>query len=148
MIGIKLKNFLKENNIIIKQQSGFRNNRSTTDNICFMTQKIKEQFNRGKKACGLFFDIASAFDKVWHQGLLYKLIKLKMPNFILCWLKNFLGNRCFDVKIGNETSQTHKVTTGVPQGAALSPLFFSILINDIPLMYKKKKIIVYYSQTT
>ena len=110
MIGIKLKNFLKENNIIIKQQSGFRNNRSTTDNICFMTQKIKEQFNRGKKACGLFFDIASAFDKVWHQGLLYKLIKLKMPNFILCWLKNFLEKRCFEVKIGNETSQTHKIT--------------------------------------
>ena len=52
MIGIKLKNFLKENNIIIKQQSGFRNNRSTTANICYMTQKIKEQFNGGKKACG------------------------------------------------------------------------------------------------
>jgi hypothetical protein len=48
MKGIKLKVFLKENNIIIKQQSGFRNNRSTRDNICFMSQKIKEQFNRGK----------------------------------------------------------------------------------------------------
>ena len=91
------------------------------------------------RACGLFFDIASAFDKVWHQGLLYKLIKLKMPNFILCWLKNFLENRCFEVKIGNETSQTHKITAGVPQVAALSPLLFSIFINDIPLMYKINK---------
>jgi exonuclease III len=139
MIGIKLKEFLKENNIIIKQQSGFRNNRSTRDNICFMSQKIKEQFNRGKKACGVFFDIASAFDKVWHNGLLYKLIKLKLPNFIICWIKNFLENRYFEIKINQATSQKYIISAGVPQGAALSPILFSLFINDVPMMHKKNK---------
>jgi hypothetical protein len=65
-----------------------------------MSQKIKENFNRGKKACGIFFDIAAAFDKVWHKGLLFKLIKQKFPNYIICWLKNFLENRSFIVKVG------------------------------------------------
>jgi hypothetical protein len=51
LIALRLKKFLKVNKIIIKQQSGFRNNRQTKDNICFITQKVKEQFNRGKKAC-------------------------------------------------------------------------------------------------
>jgi hypothetical protein len=51
LIALRLKKFLKVDKIIIKQQSGFRNNRQTKDNICFITQKVKEQFNRGKKAC-------------------------------------------------------------------------------------------------
>ena len=55
LIAIRLKSFLKQNKIIIKQQSGFRNNSQTQDNICFITQKVKEQFNRGKKACGILF---------------------------------------------------------------------------------------------
>ena len=70
MIAIKLKDFLKQQNIIIKQQSGFRSFRQTKDNLFFISQKIIEQFNRGKKVCGIFFDIASAFDKVWHKGII------------------------------------------------------------------------------
>jgi hypothetical protein len=45
-----------------------------------MSQKIKENFNRGKKACDFFFDIAAAFDKAWHKRLLSMLIKQKFPN--------------------------------------------------------------------
>jgi hypothetical protein len=52
---------------------GFRKLRRTTDNLLFLTQKVKEQFNRKKKVSILFFDISKAFDKVWHAGLLYKL---------------------------------------------------------------------------
>jgi hypothetical protein len=63
MIANKLKDFLSKNNIIIKQQSGFRAFRQTKDNIFFITQKTIEQFNRRKKVCGIFFDIAAAFDK-------------------------------------------------------------------------------------
>ena len=68
-MGLKLKEFLKENKIIIKQQSGFRERRQTKDNICFITQKAIEQFNRGKKVCAIFFDIGSAVDKEWHNTI-------------------------------------------------------------------------------
>jgi hypothetical protein len=62
-----------------------------------------------------------------------------MPNFIICWLKNFLENRYFEVKIGQSSSQVYEINTGVPQGAALSPILFSIFVNDIPLMFKKNR---------
>ena len=56
VIKNRLYNFLEGTNLIVKEQSGFRNKRGTADNLLFMTQKIQECLNRGKKVCGIFFD--------------------------------------------------------------------------------------------
>ncbi len=97
----RIKLHLKENNIIIKNQSGFRENRQTKDNIFNITQKVLESFNRDKKVCCIFFDISAAFDKVWHVGLIFKLVKIKLPLYLINWIVTFLNNRQFRVKIGD-----------------------------------------------
>jgi hypothetical protein len=72
LIASKINDFLFKENIIIKQQSGFRKLRQTKDNLIHLTQKIFESFNRRKRVFAIFFDIQAAFDKVWHVGLLSK----------------------------------------------------------------------------
>ena len=139
MILAKLKEHLEKNHLIIKQQSGFRKQRQTRDNIFHLTQKALETLNRGKKMCAIFFDVASAFDKVWHDGLVYKLIEMKLPSYITCWIKNFLDNRQFKVRVNESKTQLLQIQAGVPQGAVLSPTLFSIYINDIPVRYNKNK---------
>ncbi len=81
--------------MIVKQQSGFRNGKGAADNLIFFTKKISESLNKGKRAVGIFFDISKAFDKVWHQGLIYKLHKLGVPNYITRYVIDFLKNRKF-----------------------------------------------------
>jgi hypothetical protein len=139
LILSRLQSFLKENNIIKNQQSGFRSHRQTRDNLLFLSQKVSESLIRKKNVCCVFFDIAAAFDKVWHNGLLFKLIKINTPDFIITWIKEFLSNRSFSVKINNYSSEPHPISTGVPQGAVLSPVLFSIFINDIPLQHSKNR---------
>jgi hypothetical protein len=142
LISLRLKEFLKEKKIIINTQSGFRQSRQTKDNLIHLTQKVLETFNRKKKAFAIFFDISQAFDKVWHEGLISKLIKYEIPRYIINWIENFLRERTFVVKVNHFISNEGPIATGVPHGSVLSPLLFSIYINDIPSKYNINK---YYS---
>ncbi len=65
--------------LVVDSQSGFREKRGVGDSLLFFTQKIEEWLVKGRKGCGIFFDISKTFDKVWHDGLMYKMRRLKVP---------------------------------------------------------------------
>ena len=135
----RLNAFLNSNNIIIDQQSGFRRKRQTKDNLAMLIQKTNEAFKKGKSVVAVFFDIQSAFDKVWHEGLLYKLVKLKVPHYLVRIVEAFLRERTFVVKVNGMFSSVKMIRAGVPQGGVLSPTLFSIYINDCPKRKVKNK---------
>jgi hypothetical protein len=86
------------------------------------------------KNCVIFFDITKAFDKIWHNGLLYKLIKNKFDKYII--------KRSFKIKVNSSFSNNFNIGVGVPQGVVLSSILFSIFINDIIFVktqYRKTK---------
>jgi hypothetical protein len=139
VVAQRLKRFLEAADRLAKHQSGFRPGRRTGDNLFFFTQKVTEAFNRGKKILSLYFDIEAAFDAVWHDGLIYKMIIMKVPTYIIMWVYHFLQNRNFDVRVGESISTLAKILTGVPQGSSISPILFSIFINDIPAPFRNNQ---------
>lgn len=81
----------------------------------------------------VLFDMKCAFDSVWHDGLIFKMVQLGVPRHLTKIVRSFLNNRSFQVKVGNKTSTSRTIPAGVPQGAVLSPLLFNILVHDLPL---------------
>ena len=100
----RLYSYLESNKLLTNIQSGFRKHRRTSDNLFFLTQKVAESFNRKKNVCCLFFDISKAFDKVWHKGLIYKLIKLNIPHYLIKFTISFLHGRSFKVCVDESLS--------------------------------------------
>ena len=80
------------------QQSGFRHARQTKDNLIAMSQKAMEATANGDKMISIFFEIASAFDEVRHQGLIYKLVEINTPYYLIKIIEHFLQGRSLKLK--------------------------------------------------
>ena len=64
-------NFLNDNNLLSKDQSGFRPGDSTIYQLLSITSSIYENFEKFNETRVIFLDISKAFDRVWHDGLIY-----------------------------------------------------------------------------
>ena len=76
-------------------------------------------------------DFAKAFDKVSHDILISKLLRLKLNSSIVRWIASFLADRKQVVFIEGQKSQEILVSSGVPQGSVLGPVLFLFYVNDM-----------------
>ena len=77
------------------------------------------------------FDFSRVYDKVWREGLIHKMIKMKVPYRFVRYTRLFLSARKTMVEINGARSKPFFLNEGLPQGSAISPLLFLIFINDI-----------------
>ena len=132
IINNRLTWFVESKGILPNFQSGFRRGRSTVDNLVSLEQEIRISFNQSKNVYAIFLDITKAYDLLWIPGLLHKLANIGVTGSCLKWIKSFLTDRSFCVRIGDHSTDFLPMFTGVPQGSILSPLLFNIMLMDFP----------------
>ena len=117
------------------EQLGFLPGRSTTDALVRLEHLIKQSFKKGKAVHVIFLDMESAFDRVDVRQLIRKLSVMGLPDLLVNWIHQFLMGREVQTSLGGSFSEFKRKAfdIGLPQGAVLSPLLFSVYCHDISL---------------
>jgi hypothetical protein len=132
IINKKLINSLETYNINNSRQHGFRASRGTGTALGILYELIATNRANKYKQNIILRDISRAFDKVWHEGLLYKLLISDVPSYLTHILYNYLQNRTAKIRIGQFIGQPFRLDSGVPQGGCLSPTLFNFYTHDLP----------------
>ena len=129
----KFYNLLLGEKLLTLNQSGFRPSDSCINQLLAITDEKFEAFdcNPSLEVRSLFVDISKAFDKVRHEGLLYKNMGISGELYNL--LENYLASRHQRVILNGQTSSRRPVLAGVSKGSILSPLLFLVYINDLSM---------------
>ena len=129
--------------VISPCQHGFLAGRSTSTNLTIFSNTILNGLEKGFQFDVVYTDFFKAFDRVNHDILLMKLNKIGFHSNLLNWIRTYLKGRIQFVRINNFLSSPINVTSDVPQGSHLGPLFFLLFINDIPNVFLNSRCLMY-----
>ena len=130
IIHDQLYDFLKENSILMPNQSAFRKLHSTTTSLIDCTDYWYENIDKKQMNLSMFLDLRKAFNTVDHKIMFMKLNVIGINGITGDWFSSYLRNRKQYCSLGNQASNKSLITCGIPQGSCLGPLLFIIYLND------------------
>lgn len=130
----RINTHISDISILPEFQFGFRPGHSTNHQIARVVKLIRENFSKKHSTGMVLLDLKSAFDSVWHDGLVFKMKRANFPTYLVKLVLSFLSERSFAVRVGNSLSAIYPIVAGVPQGACSSPILFNFFLHDIPRM--------------
>ena len=116
--------FFIENELISPNQSGFKPGDSCINQLLAITHEIYKSFDDGFEVRGVFLDISKAFDKVWHEGLIFELKQNGISDNLLNLLCDFLRNRIQRVLLNGQVSDWSDVREKFPRVPCLVHYYF------------------------
>ena len=101
-------------------QSAQRTGHSTETALLCVLDNIYKSIDNLQLTTVVCLDISAAFDTISHSTLLQRLYEDSgVAGMPLDWLRSYLSNRSYYVKLGHHSSPTVNCTSGVPQGSVL-----------------------------
>ena len=124
----------ENNNVISDAQFGFQKGKSTIDAIFILKCMIDKLLNSNERLYCAFIDRKKAFDSVYRNALWLKLFKLGIKGKLL----RVIHSMYTSVKFKGSQSEYFDILVGLKQGDNLSPILFSLSLEDLELSLQNK----------
>ena len=112
-------------------QFGYKCGTSTTQ-CSWLVHEVSNYFmRRGTAVTACLLDCSKAFDKCRFDVLFSKLLKKGLPAIVIRVLIFVYEEQTCCVKLGGSKSTSFRVTNGTRQGSVLSPVLFSVYLDDL-----------------
>ena len=118
--------------ILGESQAAYRADHSTADQLLHLSQSASEALQNKGCLASVFLDVDGAFDRVWHEGLLYKMQAHLFPPYLMKWTASYLKDREICVSVNGFSSSIFKPQAGVPQGSVVGPILYLIYMCQMP----------------
>ncbi|XP_071052908.1 uncharacterized protein [Onthophagus taurus] len=133
VVQTRLQISVQDLNLIQDEQFGFRPKHSTVHQVLRLVEHITDGFNRNQSTCAVFFDVAKAFDKVWHEGLLFKMLEAGVPLALVQLIASYLDGRKARIKLKGPMKRVREEIPGTSRGPSCSPFTALWLVGDRPI---------------
>ena len=148
ILNNRLYDFLDLHDRLNPRQHGFRPHRGTHTALATFQETIANNLADKNNIDIVLRDVSKAFDKVWLNGLKYKIIQLHLHSSFIRTLIDFLTDRTASIRINNHTGPSFQLHSGVPQGSCLSPTLYSFFTHDLPPPLPNTEYIAYADDIT
>ena len=133
ILNNRLKLFLDAENKMSIIQGAFMPGSSTTKHLHALHCLIEYITANDKPMFCAFLDLSSAYDKVWRDGMLVKLINSGIGGKFFNVVQSMYKVTKMYVKCNNLMSTVFHTNIGIKQGCTLSCLIFAMFLNDLEM---------------
>ena len=146
-VSVRLGRFMGSSGVLPASHFAYRKGLGTCDALLCLSHSLQSALESGQEARIAQIDFRAAFDRVNHQGILYKLSSVGIGGSVLSVLTQFLSNRSQNVIVDGCRSKLVNVVSGVPQGSVLGPLLF-FLYTSVLFSTLENKLLCYADDST
>jgi hypothetical protein len=112
-----------------------------------LVERITRNFGENRVTGALFLEVDKSFETVWIDGLLYKLTFLNFPSYLVNTISSYLRGQTFEAFFQTTMSSRRGMRAGVAQGGLISPVLFSLYVNDMPALSHHVELALYADDT-
>ena len=116
-------------------QYAYRKQKSCVQSMVRLCNSVTEARNKKQHTILTVMDFESCYERIWRASLLRKASNRGISGRMWLYIKNFVTERKYYIRVNNYKSDLYQSTVGIPQGSVISPVLYIYILVTLLMRY-------------